>query len=156
MVPMLISIGVIYGFYPDNSGQAWLLFILYPLSIMNYTYVTSFLFAQENGAQNFTVIHHFFFSGIGVMVIYILTLIPSRDIAQIIVWFGRIIPSFCLTNGYLRISTKSTMESILNLVNPNDFDKDIAGGDLIFMIIHIAIWPIILTLVESGLLNKMF
>jgi ATP-binding cassette, subfamily A (ABC1), member 3 len=49
MVPSAIVIGLIYAF-DLNYPCTWLLFILYPVGVVPFTYVMSFLFTSENVA----------------------------------------------------------------------------------------------------------
>jgi len=75
-VPSAIVIGLMYAF---NLGYtySWIMFLLYPVGVVPFTYVTSFLFTSENVAQTITIFMHFVFAGIGAIVVYVLRIISS-------------------------------------------------------------------------------
>ena len=49
LIPSAIVIGLIYA-YDLQWDNSWLMFILYPVGVIPFTYVTSFFFASENVA----------------------------------------------------------------------------------------------------------
>jgi hypothetical protein len=76
MIPSAIVIGLIYA-YNMEWDNTWLLFILYPVGVIPFTYVSSFLFSSENVATNITIFVHFVFGGIGSIIVFILGLLES-------------------------------------------------------------------------------
>jgi hypothetical protein len=48
-IPMAIVIGLMYAFKLDYEN-VWILFLLYPISVIPFTYATSFIFTNENVA----------------------------------------------------------------------------------------------------------
>jgi len=74
-----VPIGVILLFcYLMNVWYegVWLLFVLYPLAVVPFSYVTSFLFSSDTVAQICTLFVHFLAGGIMSLVVFTLELLP--------------------------------------------------------------------------------
>jgi ATP-binding cassette subfamily A (ABC1) protein 3 len=74
-----VPIGVILLFcYLMNVWYegVWLLFVLYPLAVVPFSYVTSFLFSSDTVAQICTLFLHFLAGGIMSLVVFTLELLP--------------------------------------------------------------------------------
>ena len=80
MVKAFIPIGVIllmsYISGVWYSGT-WVLFMLFPLAVVPFSYTTSFLFSSDTVAQIVTLFLHFFAGGIASLSVYTLQLIPE-------------------------------------------------------------------------------
>ena len=63
--------------FDRNLQDVWVLFMLYPLAIVPYTYVWSFLFTSEINSQIFTLMLHFIFGGLLAVIVYVLQVIPD-------------------------------------------------------------------------------
>lgn len=46
-IPMGIVIGLMYAFNLNYDG-VWVIFLLFPIGVIPFTYVTSFIFSNEN------------------------------------------------------------------------------------------------------------
>jgi ATP-binding cassette, subfamily A (ABC1), member 3 len=151
LIPSVIVIGLIYAF-DLNYPNTWLMFLLYPVAVVPFTYVFSFLFTTENVAQTITIFMHFVFAGIGAIVIFILRVIDSTQaIGDALVWVFRIIPSFCLTDTIMFDSSKSRLFLIRpDLVRSSDYDVDLIGGDVLVLCLHFVFWTFVLFIIESG------
>jgi len=55
----------------------WAIFLMFPLAIVPFTYVTSFIFVNDTIAQIMTLFLHFLGGGIMPLVVYTLQIIPS-------------------------------------------------------------------------------
>lgn len=75
-IPMAVVIGLMYAF-DLNYDNVWILFLLFPIGVVPFTYATSFVFQNENVAQTVTIFLHFVFSGIGGIVVFVLRIIDS-------------------------------------------------------------------------------
>jgi hypothetical protein len=76
LIPSGIVIGLLSAFdffYPD----VWREFLLYPVGIVPFTYVSSYLFGTESVAQTVTIFFHFVLAGIGAITTYILRLVEQ-------------------------------------------------------------------------------
>lgn len=70
-VPISITIALNAIFNLDYEG-VWILLLLYPIAIVPWTYVTSFMFKRDLTAQIMTVFIHVLAGGIVPIVIYVL------------------------------------------------------------------------------------
>ena len=48
-IPMIIAIGLTYA-YSLNYDDVWVLFLLFPIGVIPFTYATSFVFDSESNA----------------------------------------------------------------------------------------------------------
>lgn len=107
IIPSAIVIGFIYAF-DLNYDYVWILFLLYPIGVIPFTYVTSFIFTSETVAQTVTIFMHFVFAGIGAIIVLILRLIESTwAVGDALWWVFKIVPTYCLTNPIMYQSTKA-------------------------------------------------
>ncbi len=106
LVPCMLSVALMYAFgldYPDT----WPLFILYPFSLVPFTYCTSYLFSKESTAQSITIFIHFFVGGLLAIATSVLRIIEQTwSVGDTLNWFLRIVPSFPLSNAIMFSSTK--------------------------------------------------
>ena len=108
-VPILIIIFLNYLFNLEYEG-VWQLLILYPVSIVPFTYVTSFMFTRDFVAQIFTVAIHFFVGGIFPPVIFIVQNVPwTAYLGDSMRWWFTFIPSFCVCEGIIWSATYETL-----------------------------------------------
>jgi hypothetical protein len=133
----------------------WILFVLYPIGVIPFTYVTSFIFTSENVAQTVTIFLHFVFAGIGAIVQYVLQIISSTfEIGDRLNWALKIVPSFCLTHPIIYSSGKERLFMLRpELKKDSDLDLSLIGGDILIMCIHFVFWTILLILIEVGAFN---
>ena len=81
------------------EGMLWL-FMLYPIAVVPFSYVTSFMFSSDTVAQICTLFLHFIAGGIMSLTVYTLELIPeTQHVGDILRWVFCCIPSFCVTHG---------------------------------------------------------
>jgi ATP-binding cassette subfamily A (ABC1) protein 3 len=150
IIPSAVVIGLIYAF-DLKYDNVWILFLLYPIGVIPFTYVTSFVFAGENVAQTVTIFAHFVFAGIGGIVVFILRLIDStRDAGDIMLWVFKIMPSFCLTNSIMFASSRDTIINVREDLSSDTFDIWNMGGDILALGVHFIFWTIILIIIESS------
>lgn len=130
----------------------WLLFLLYPVGVIPFTYVSSFLFTTENLAQTITIFLHFVFAGIGAIVVFILRVIPSTfAVGDALMWVFKLVPSYCLTEAIMVESSKARLFLIRpELYRSSDFDITIIGGNVLVLCLHFLFWSLLLILIEYG------
>ena len=68
-IPILLIILLTFLFDKNYEG-VWLLFLLYPLAIVPYTYVWSFAFSSDINAQIFTLFIHFIAGAMGTAIVF--------------------------------------------------------------------------------------
>lgn len=101
IIPCAIVIGLMYAF-DLGYDYVWILFLLFPIGVIPFTYVTSFMFSSENIAQTVTIFLHFVIAGIGAIVASILRFIDSTfEVGDALVWVFKIVPSYCLTDSIM-------------------------------------------------------
>jgi len=154
MIPSGIVIGLLsaFDFFYDD---VWRVFLLFPISIVPFTYVSSFLFTSENVAQTVTIFLHFVLAGIGAITTFILRMITTTQvIGDRMHWWMKFVPSFCLTNPIMYMSSKDKLfKARPDLVVPSNMDISLVGGELYAMIGHFVGWTLLLLLIESGQFN---
>ena len=91
----------------DNGkyGCLFLIFLLYGLAIIPFTYLTSFLFKSYGGAQVASFFFNFATGYIAGLAVSILKMIDStKNVALVLQWILRPLPSFTMTYGFLNIA----------------------------------------------------
>lgn len=150
IIPSALVIGLIYAFKLQYDN-VWILFLLYPIGVIPFTYVSSFIFGSENVAQTVTIFLHFVFAGIGGIVVFILRIIPSTEAAgDILLWIFKIIPSFCLTNSIMFASSKTSLGVLRPDISNDTFALVNMGGDILLLCCHFVFWTIVLIVIELG------
>jgi ATP-binding cassette subfamily A (ABC1) protein 3 len=158
IIKALIPCGIVIGllsafdfFYPE----VWRVFLMYPLGLVPFTYVTSFLFESDTVAQTVTIFFHFVLAGIGAITTYILRIIEQTwVIGDRMHWWMKLVPSFCLTNPVMYMSSKDRLFSArLDLKVDSNLDISLVGGELYALLAHCIGWTIILIIIEAGALR---
>ena len=149
-VVIIISIIALYA-WDLELDYAWLLMIMFPPAIVAYTYATSQFFSEETTAMNVTILHHFFIAALFPIGVFVLRLLDStKDIGDVVMWFGRPIPSYNLCGGLILIALKDTIASNRKEDAPSALSFDAAGGDVLFLALHPFVWLALLAMFESG------
>ncbi|KAL4478578.1 hypothetical protein ABPG74_006813 [Tetrahymena malaccensis] len=168
IIPAVFSILMIIAYdissFTDSSclGAISLMVFLYGWSIIPFSYFTSFVFGDYGNAQVSSFFINFLFGGIMPMIIFILRIIESTESAGIALgWIFRIIPSFSFGYGIMNIGNRNLyafQNNSKELDSP--FSIDIAGADIIFMLIEGVIYYLLVFLIENysqiSFLNNMF
>ena len=151
LIPSAIVVGLIYA-YELEWDNSWVMFLLYPVGVVPFSYVTSFLFSTENVAQSTTIFLHFVFAGIGAIVVFVLKIIEStKKAGDILGWVFKIVPSFCLTDTVMFDSSKARLYLLRpELIKDSDFDITLLGGNVLFLCMHFVVWMFVLLLIENG------
>ena len=125
--------------------------MIYPFGVVPFTYATSFIFTSENIAQTVTIFLHFVFSGIGAIVVFVLRLIQSTEaIGNKLKWILKFIPSYCLTDAVMFVSSKSQLVLAQPNISQSNFNIQNLGGDLLILAVHFCVWTSFLIMVELG------
>lgn len=141
------------------ESYLWLLYIVYGFPMIIVSYLTSFLFDTESAAQNFIVCIFFIIGALGGSIILFLRLFDDlKNIAIGISYAFRVVPLFCLTNGYALMLNE-------RVIFAQDFPKsvfvgldllsmDYVGMDLLYMGFMFFIYLFIMIMIEL-LSNKL-
>ena len=98
-IGLIILLTIIFD---KNYHDVWTLFLLYPLAIVPYTYVWSFLFTSDINAQILTLFLHFISGGLLAVIVYIMQILPATmQWGDCLRFICCIVPSFCVTHGIL-------------------------------------------------------
>lgn len=80
--------------------DAMYVYLLFPLGVIPFTYVTSFIFSVDSAAQTFTMFLHFFILAILATIIFALRITPKDEMTgDIINYVARIIPTYPLASA---------------------------------------------------------
>ena len=89
------------------KNYLYILYLIYGPAIVSVTYVLSFLFETESGAQNGIILLNFLLGALGSVVILLLrTLDNVKVLAKTIEYIIALLPSFCFNFGYSMLLNK--------------------------------------------------
>jgi len=165
-VPIFIIIIFTFIFNLKYDG-VWVLLIVYPIAIVPFTYVTSFLFKGDTVAQIMTLFMHFLIGGILPIVIFVLWNIPSTaNLGDSMRWWFVMIPTYCVGEGIifasavelLEISRKGiqTLKPDLDLksIDPDVYAFENLTGNYVFMILTGIFCAALLVIIEADIFQK--
>ena len=143
---------LIFGFIPKYF---YLCYLLYGPPMIIITYFTSFFFNSEAIAQNFLILFNLVFGSLGSTVVILLRAIDkTTNVAKIVAYIIRIVPSFAFGYGYnLLLNGKLIMfidYSINYLKKPDStyISLEYAGSDTLFLGLSFFIYLLGLIIIE--------
>lgn len=153
-IPIIVAI-IFYKVFDSNIPDAWVLFVVFCFAIHPFTYATSFIFKKEGTAQTVTVLIHIFLGGIAAITCLTLSSFPStKDYGNVAKWILKLQPSFCVIYGIVAISFRELFARIQGKEEvPAPLSFEVAGADLMFLVINIFFWLFVLYLIETGKCN---
>lgn len=99
MIPVGASIALLEIFEVEFETVN-VMFLLWPVAVIPFTYATSLIFTKDGNAQFATVFFHFVVMDIAPIAVAILRLIPSTQLTgDNLARQLRVLPSFPLTNA---------------------------------------------------------
>ena len=144
---------VAFDFYKD---YLYIIYLLYGPALILMTYIFSFLFSSESGAQNFIILINFLLGALGSSVILLLRMQENiREAAKIIQYILSLLPSFCFNFGYSILLNKY---AIMMGEYDDWFKKDdtfvlkqfkLLLGPILFLVGEIVVYTVILILLET-------
>ena len=142
-----------FDFYKE---YLYILYLIYGPAMVSMTYILSFLFSSESGAQNGIILLNFLLGALGSTVILLLRMQDStRTGAKIIQYIISLLPSFCFNFGYSMILNKYMM---LALEYDDWYKKDdsfilkefnLLLGPILYLAVEFGVYTIILIIIES-------
>ena len=142
-----------FDFYKD---YLYILYLIYGPAMVSMTYVLSFLFSSESGAQNGIILLNFLVGALGSTVILLLRLLDNvMDIAKIIQYIISLLPSFCFNFGYSLILNKFMILMVeydnWYLLKDNYILKkfNLLLGPILYLVIEFVVYTFILILIEK-------
>ena len=132
-------------------------YLLYGPPMIVITYLTSFFFDSEAIAQNFLILFNLVFGSLGSTVVILLRAIDkTTNVAKIVAYIIRIIPSFAFGYGYdLLLNGKLIMfidYSIGYLTKPDSayISLEYAGSDALFLGCSFFVYVIAIIIIECN------
>ena len=160
-VPMLITL-VLMGIYGVEDDGAWLLLLLYPLSIVPFTYLTSFAFTNDTVAQIMTIFLHFLFGAIAPIVVISLQSIESTaSTGDSLRYAFTVVPTYCVGHGLIVSATATSLSELRGAYISDGadlpaFSEDVyalenLGADILMMALVAAFCTLVLFLLEADI-----
>ncbi len=154
-VPIILILITSACFSLDFKG-IWILFLLFPLAIVPFTYATSFLFTNDTRAQIATLFIHFTVSSVLAPLVFIFQAYPPTfRIGDIWRWLLCVIPSYPLINGILWAAAGERIIPDVreeypdsNQIPMNYWGWQNMGGDAAILLLHFFVDSLILVLIE--------
>jgi len=136
--------------FPDNL---YILYLLYGISMVPFTYTLSFFFKNESLAQNITIFINFLIGALGGAVLVILRVLEdTSEAAKGLAYILRVVPSFAFSYAY------NTMLSFTNFIRydfPDDptreedeLNVNYVGADIIYLGVFTVFFIFTLILLE--------
>ena len=142
-----------FDFYKD---YLYILYLIYGPAMVSMTYVLSFLFSSESGAQNGIILLNFLIGALGSTVILLLRLLDNvKNVAKIIQYIISLLPSFCFNFGYTLILNKFMILMVeyddWYLLEDNFILKkfNLLLGPILYLVIEFVVYTFILILIEN-------
>ena len=133
----------------------YILYLLYGLPMITFTYLLSFFFSTESSAQNFMILFNLIIGSLGSVVVIMLRAIEkSTDAAKVVAYFLRIIPSFAfgygynlLLNGNLILYIDYSLEA-LNKSESIYITLEYSGSDALYLGVTFVIYGLFIFFIE--------
>ena len=143
-----------FDFYKE---YLYIFYLIYGPAMVASTYILSFLFSTESGAQNGIILLNFLLGALGSTVILLLRAMDNvKSVAKIIQYIISLLPSFCFNFGYSMILNKYMILMIEYEDNwyflPDSIILEkfnLLLGPIIYLAAEFVAYTIILTLIES-------
>ena len=138
------------------KNYLYILYLIYGPGMVSLTYVLSFLFDSESGAQNGIILLHFLLGALGSTVILLLRALENvKIVAKVLQYILSLLPSFCFNFGYSMLLNK-IMIYIIDYPNEWFFFEDnvllkkfnLLLSSIIFLSAEFFVYTFILVLIE--------
>jgi len=127
-----------------------LLFLLFGLAIIPWTYLLSFLFKNEGSGQNMILFINVILGAVLVLIFLVTQIVDSiQSAADYIVWSLRIFPGFSFGHGLMGLAVRDSRLVFSAPRAPWDFE--VIGWSSIFLVVNIFLSTLGLYLVERNL-----
>ena len=143
-----------FDFYKE---YLYIFYLIYGPAMVASTYILSFLFSTESGAQNGIILLNFLLGALGSTVILSLRSLDNvKTIGKIIQYIISLLPSFCFNFGYSMILNKYMIlmieyEDTWFLLKDNIILKrfNLLLGPILYLAGEFVVYTLILVLIES-------
>ncbi len=149
---MLVAvIAIILSFiFQLGISYIWLPILLYPFATTPLNYVFGLIPYSPQAAQIMTSMVTIILGAFVPIVVYVLRLIDSTRSAGVgVMWGFRWFPSFSLADGIVNLAAYQAINRRIATSDSDYFAMDSMGGDLVFFPVGLALYFIILVLMQS-------
>ncbi|KAG5510483.1 hypothetical protein GH5_06683 [Leishmania sp. Ghana 2012 LV757] len=153
IITMLLVIIVFAIFHREEYiGKAAIsativLFFLYGLSGIAMAYAVSFLFKEHSSAQNVVMLANFIAGFLLVLCVTMLAYLDStKNVAEILRWVFRVVPSFCVGEGIGNLATLRLEEALETDKTP--WSMSVVGWPCVYMTIELPIYVFITLFID--------
>ena len=88
--------------YSQCTNEMWVIYFIYGLTMIPFTYLFTFFYSAEATAQNFVILLNFLFGALGGTIVFVIRVIDSTvTYAKPIASIMRIIPAFSLSYSFI-------------------------------------------------------
>jgi len=70
---------ILFGSYGMGYTGSTIVYLVFPIGILPFTYITSFIFSTDSAAQTFTMFMHFLVFGIGSVIVFFIRFAPTLE-----------------------------------------------------------------------------
>ena len=149
-----------FSFYKD---YLYILYLIYGPAMIPMTYILSFLFDSESGAQNGIILLNFLLGALGSTVLLLLRALDNiKNVAKILQYIISLLPSFCFNFGYSLLLNK-IMIYIIDYPNEWYFFEDnvllkkfnLLLSSILYLSLEFVIYTFILILIECFAYSSM-
>ena len=70
---------ILFGSYGLGFSGSIIIYLMFPIAILPFTYITTFIFTSDSAAQTFTMFFHFLIFGIGSVIIFFIRFAPTLE-----------------------------------------------------------------------------
>ena len=122
----------------DSFASVVVLFLLFGLAIIPFTYLLSFVFREHSAALNITLMINFVLGVVLLSVSFVLDIIESTaDVNQSLKYLWRFSPLFNLANGCLRLTIQDIQSGFgRSSQSFSAFDLELTGTEMIYLAIQ--------------------
>ena len=138
----------------DRFFATFFLFFFYGLSTLGLAYFVSYFFKTHSTAQTVTLLVCFLSGFILVVLIFFLENLArgTKDVADVLVYFFRIIPPFCLGDGLKNLSFSYSMDKYNGGTDP--WAMKVVGWNMLYMAFESVIFFICAIIVDHPLRHE--
>ena len=164
-VPILCILLLNYAFSLE-ADYGYVFLLLYPLAVIPFSYLTSFVFSDDTSAQIVTLFTHFIAAGAFPLVVFILQLVPNTvAIGDKLRYVGLIVPSFAVTHAFTTTMNLSSLVKSRNEAINGDYPdlepwpEDLWAwenlkGDAVALVVWFAFGLVCVAIFESPLFDS--
>lgn len=129
-IPIFITL-ILQAAFSINVDGVWVHLLIYPWTIVPFTYITSFLFTKDSVAQIMTLFVHFLGGGILPLVIFVLLSIPSTvDTGSWLRWIFTLLPTFDVCYSIILSTSAESLKLVRQVAIDSGKDLKPYNSDL--------------------------